>query len=169
MKDKPANLPASVLARLRNLAREKGTDYQLILRRYALERLLCRLAISPFQDRYILKGAMLFIAWLKDPFRPTKDLDLLGYGDSTEAAVAEVFREICRMKTEDDGVIYDVENLNAEPIREDQQYDAFASRQQRFSARPESRCRSISASEMLLRRQHRSWSFRHCFHQRARG
>lgn len=79
--DRPTNLPASILARLRNVAQEKGTDYQLILRRYAIERLLHRLGISPYRDQFILKGAMLFAAWLDDPFRPTQDLDLLGFGD----------------------------------------------------------------------------------------
>jgi len=49
--DKPANLPASILARLRNVAREKQMDYQLILRRYAIERLLHRLGISPLVER----------------------------------------------------------------------------------------------------------------------
>jgi len=48
MKDRPANLPASVLARLRNIAREKETDYQLILRRYAIERLLHLLSVSSY-------------------------------------------------------------------------------------------------------------------------
>lgn len=80
MKDKPANRPASVLARLRNVAKKRSTDYQLILRRYAIERLLHRFSISPYRDQFVLKGAMLFTAWLEDPFRPTQDLDLLGQG-----------------------------------------------------------------------------------------
>jgi len=122
MKDKPTNLPASVLARLRTVAHEKGTDYQLILRRYALERLLHRLTISPYRNQYVLKGAMLFTAWLDDPFRSTKDLDLLGHGDSAEAAVAATFREICQTQAEDDGLVYDTKNLDATPIREEQQY-----------------------------------------------
>ncbi len=123
MKDKPANIPASVLARLRNLAREKGTDYQLILRRYAIERLLHRLSVSPYRERFVLKGAMLFTAWLADPFRPTQDLDLLGFGDPDIAPIEETFRAICRTVMEDeDGLAFDAEGLNAEPIREDQEY-----------------------------------------------
>ena len=36
-----ANLSASVLARLLNLAKQRGADYSLLLNRFALERLLC--------------------------------------------------------------------------------------------------------------------------------
>jgi predicted nucleotidyltransferase component of viral defense system len=122
MKDRPANLPASVLARLRNVAREKRTDYQLILRRYAIERLLYRLSISPHRDQFILKGAMLFAAWLDDPFRPTQDLDLLGFGDPAVTAIKTVFTAICQAQVEDDGLVLDTDGLSVEPIREDQQY-----------------------------------------------
>lgn len=122
MKDKPANLHASVLALLRNLARAKNSDYQLILRRYAIERLLHRLSISPHRDRFALKGAMLFTAWLEDPFRPTQDLDLLGYGDPAISSIEATFRVICQVATDDDGLMFDTEGLRVEPIREDQQY-----------------------------------------------
>lgn len=90
MKDKPVNLPASVLARLRNVARAKNTDYQLILRHYAIERLLYRLSISPQRDQFVLKGAMLFTAWLEEPFRPTQDVDLLRLGDPSVARIETV-------------------------------------------------------------------------------
>jgi len=122
MKDKPANIPASVLARLRNVAREKGTDYQLILRRYTIERLLHRLSVSHYRERFVLKGAMLFTVWLEDPFRPTQDLDLLGHGDPTTSSIEAVFQAICQTVTDDDGLVFDIEGLSAEPIREDQQY-----------------------------------------------
>ena len=122
MKDKPVNLPASVLSRLRNVARAKNTDYQLILRRYAIERLLYRLSISPQRDQFVLKGAMLFTAWLEDPFRPTQDLDLLGYGDPATSSIEAAFRTICETAADDDGLVFDVGGLRVEPIREDQQY-----------------------------------------------
>ena len=122
MKDKPANPTASILTRLRNVARQKNTDFQLILRRYAVERLLYRLSVSPHRDQFILKGAMLFTAWFEDPFRPTQDLDLLGHGDPTAPAMATAFRTICQMQADDDGLTFDAAGLTAEPIREDQQY-----------------------------------------------
>lgn len=122
MKDKPTSLHVSVLARLRNVARAKNSDYQLILRRYAIERLLHRLSISPRRDQFILKGAMLFTAWLEDPFRPTQDLDLLGRGDPTTSSIEIAFRAICQMATDDDGLVFETDGLRVEPIREDRQY-----------------------------------------------
>ena len=122
MKDKPTNLSASVLARLRNVAREKKTDYQLILRRYAAERLLHRLSISPYRDQFVLKGAMLFTAWLGDPFRPTQDLDLLGHGDPSAPAVRAAFLTICQTESMDDGLVFDTDDLSAAPIRDAQEY-----------------------------------------------
>ena len=122
MKDRPTNLSASVLARLRNVAREKKTDYQLILRRYAVERLLHRLSISPYRDQFILKGAMLFTAWLGDPFRPTQDLDLLGRGDPSAPAIRAAFLTICKSEAADDGLIFDTDDLSAAPIREAHEY-----------------------------------------------
>ncbi|WP_292452245.1 nucleotidyl transferase AbiEii/AbiGii toxin family protein [Mesorhizobium sp.] len=122
MKDRPADLPASILARLRNIARNKQTDNQLILRRYAIERLLYRLSISPHRDQFILKGAMLFTAWLNDPFRPTQDLDLLGFGNPAVTAIRSVFETICRIEAEKDGLVYDANGLSVEVIREGQQY-----------------------------------------------
>ncbi len=122
MKDKPANLHASVLARLRHVARAKNSDYQFILRRYAIERLLHRLSISTQRDQFILKGAMLFTAWLEDPFRPTQDLDLLGHGDPATSSIEAAFRAICQVETDDDGLMFDTDGLRVETIREDQQY-----------------------------------------------
>jgi hypothetical protein len=72
------NVGASVRAGLLARARAENTDYQILLTRHALERLLYRLSVSVHRDRFILKGALLFVTWLDDPFRPTRDLDLLG-------------------------------------------------------------------------------------------
>ena len=75
------NVGASVRARLRNLSRETGQSFELILTRYALERLIYRLSTSVYADRFVLKGAMLLTIWFTDPHRATRDLDLLGFGD----------------------------------------------------------------------------------------
>jgi hypothetical protein len=122
MKDKPVNLQASVAARLRNIARDKKADFELVLRRYAIERLLYRLTLSDHRDRFVLKGAMLFAAWAGDPFRPTKDVDLLGYGESAASAVAQTFQDICRQAVDEDALLFDADKLQAEPIRDAQEY-----------------------------------------------
>ncbi len=72
------NLGASVRARLLRISKEKGQNFELVLTRYAIERLLYRLAQSQYADRFVLKGAMLLMTWFDEPFRGTRDLDLLG-------------------------------------------------------------------------------------------
>ncbi len=135
MKDKPANLPASVAARLRNMARAKKTGLDFILRRYAIERFLHRLSLSPFRDRFLLKGAMLFTAWLNESFRPTQDLDLLGFGDPAAGMIAATFKSICMQEANDDGLVFDTEGLMADVIREDQQYGGVRVRTTAFLGR----------------------------------
>lgn len=122
MPRKVRNVGASVRARLLTLAQRKGVDFQLMVTRYALERLLYRLGVSPHRDRFVLKGAMLFTLWLDDPFRPTRDVDLLGFGDHDAAALKAVFREICSVAVEDDGVRFDTSRLRAAPIRDQAEY-----------------------------------------------
>ena len=116
------NVGASVRARLLDRARAERSDFQILLTRYALERLLYRLSVSPYRDRFILKGAMLFVTWVADPFRPTRDLDLLGHGDQAAEAIAETFRTICAQPVADDGVTFDVAALTAAAIREEVEY-----------------------------------------------
>ena len=60
MTKSPKDIGASVRARLLRLARERGEDFQLVLTRYANERLLYRLASSEHGSRFVLKGAALF-------------------------------------------------------------------------------------------------------------
>lgn len=84
------NVGASVRARLQNLSRETGQTFELVLTRYALERLLYRLGTSVHVDRFVLKGAMLLTSWFMDPHRATRDLDLLGCGDPSPDAMVDV-------------------------------------------------------------------------------
>lgn len=116
------NVGASVRARLLDRARAERSDFQILLTRYSLERLLYRLSVSDHRGRFILKGAMLFVTWVADPFRSTRDLDLLGQGDNEVEAIAETFRSICAQAVDDDGVVFDVSDLTAAPIREDGEY-----------------------------------------------
>lgn len=116
------NVGASVRARLLQRSRDERTDFQILLTRYALERLLYRLSLSEHRNRFILKGAMLFVTWVEAPFRPTRDLDLLGYGENTPEAIGEAFHAILAQPVDDDGVVFDVEGIDAAPIREDVEY-----------------------------------------------
>jgi len=71
------NVGASVRARLLNLSKQRNEPFELLLTQYALERLLYRLSISKYKEKFVLKGAMLLRHWLDDPHRPTRDLKLI--------------------------------------------------------------------------------------------
>jgi predicted nucleotidyltransferase component of viral defense system len=118
---KPRDLGTSVRARLLTLARQKGQAFDLLLTRYANERLLHRLSLSPHRNRFVLKGAMLMTTWFDDPHRPTRDVDFLGYGDSAPDAMLVTFREICAIEV-NDGMVFDIDALRVELIREELEY-----------------------------------------------
>ncbi len=115
-------MAASVRQRLLNMSRKTGEDFQLLLTRYAVERLLYRLAGSEHAGQFVLKGAMLFALWTGEMHRPTRDLDLLGFGDSSEDRLAEVFRSLCSAAVPDDGLTFSPETVTVQPIREEQEY-----------------------------------------------
>ena len=121
-RDKPINLAASVRQRLMNIARRDREDFNLVLTRYALERLLYRLARSPHRERFILKGAVLFQLWSGQRHRPTRDLDLLGHGDSSASHFEAVFRSICAQDVEDDGLTFLPDTVRAERIKDEDEY-----------------------------------------------
>ena len=117
----PHNVSASVRARLLKIAKERNQPFQLLLTRYALERLLYRLSMTEHRERFVLKGAMLTTTWFEAPFRPTRDLDLLGFGDPDPDAMLGAFREICAVAL-DDGVIFDAAALAVDRIRDQLAY-----------------------------------------------
>ena len=121
MPDRPRNVGASVRQRLLNLAHARGQPMELLLTRYALERLLHRLSLSPHRERFVLKGAMLLAIWFDEPHRATRDVDLLGFGDAAEDALLRTFREIMAVEV-DDGVVFDLKGLRIEAIREEVEY-----------------------------------------------
>ncbi|WP_179953059.1 nucleotidyl transferase AbiEii/AbiGii toxin family protein [Desulfobotulus mexicanus] len=88
-----------------------------------MERFLYRLSVSPHSDRFVLKGASLFLVWKGQNYRVTRDVDFLGFGSSNIRQLADEFSEICRIEFQDDGMIYLPESLNAEGIRDNQEYD----------------------------------------------
>ena len=121
MPDRPRNVGASVRQRLLNLAHARGQPMELLLTRYALERLLHRLSLSPHRERFVLKGAMLLTTWFDEPHRATRDVDLLGFGDPAHEALLGTFREVMAIDA-DDGVVFDLEALAIEAIREEVEY-----------------------------------------------
>ncbi len=119
----PTNLPASIHDRLLRIAKERKLEFQDLLISYALERWLYRLSQSPYQQQFILKGAMLFALWTDEPHRATQDLDLLGYGTNTIIEVEVIFREIGVIESVEEGLVLPPEEVRGSIIREDRKYE----------------------------------------------
>ncbi len=116
-----SQVAASVRARLLNVAKAQGSDFNQVLVRFALERMLYRLAESAHADCFLLKGALLFTLWYHMPHRATRDADLLGFGASDRESVAQRFREIAAVVV-DDGIVFDPASVAVEDIRKEAGY-----------------------------------------------
>ncbi len=118
----PANVGASVRARLLNIARKTGQDYNRLLVRYAQERLLYRFSVSHYRANFILKGALLFLTYDMPDLRPTKDIDFLCHGVKNDIdGIRSVMEEVSAI-TEEDGVTFDSTTIAVEPIAEQAEY-----------------------------------------------
>jgi len=115
------DIAASVRQRLLNLARKEQRVFDVVLVAFGLERLIYRLSVSSFRDRFVLKGGMLVTLWTTDPGRFTRDVDFLGFGDDDEEQLKAAFAEILAIDA-GDGLIFDTAELTATEIREDQVY-----------------------------------------------
>lgn len=118
------NVAASIRARLLNRARTNEIDFNLMLTRYALERLLYRISISAWSDQFLLKGALLFDLWFDLPQRPTRDIDLLGFGPAELDHLANAFQQICAQSCTD-GIVFDPVSVRAAEIRKESLYDGI--------------------------------------------
>ncbi|HYL90478.1 MAG TPA: nucleotidyl transferase AbiEii/AbiGii toxin family protein [Burkholderiales bacterium] len=117
----PRDLPASIRQRLLDLSRERGEDFQAILDRYAVERMLYRLSVSDQRREFLLKGALLFAVWFDAPHRPTRDADLLGFGEPDAERLDKFVRKLCAMPIED-GMTYEAASVRVQEIREQAAY-----------------------------------------------
>lgn len=121
MRKRAVNLAASTRARLLAYAKAKGLAFDLVLTRFALERLLDRLSRSRHAEQFVLKGGMLVMVWFDEPLRATRDLDLLGFGDATPERLRTTFAEILALPG-DDALTFDHASLTAAPIRAADEY-----------------------------------------------
>jgi len=123
-KPQPTNIAASVEARLKNIAIERKLDYRFILIRYAHERFLYRLSISPYAKKFVLKGGNLFVIWQKGRnFRPTVDSDMLCFGNAEPQHLREVFQSVCQLEgLPKDGMTFDPNSIEISSIREEAEY-----------------------------------------------
>ena len=103
----PSNVAASVKPRLLNGARERKEDFNLLLTKYGLERILYRISRSPYKESFVLKGALLFELWTQQQYRPTRDADFLSKGENSPERYQRLFGEICGLDVEGVGVRFD--------------------------------------------------------------
>jgi hypothetical protein len=68
---------------------------------------------------------MLFRVWTDQPHRPTKDLDLLGYGERSVERFEAIVRAVCGQAVADDGLRFDPAPVHGGRIREDQEYEGL--------------------------------------------
>ncbi|MBK8977885.1 MAG: nucleotidyl transferase AbiEii/AbiGii toxin family protein [Planctomycetes bacterium] len=122
MSETPKDLVASIHRRLLNGARGRGEDFQLTLLRFGAERLLYRLCQSPHGERFILKGALLLLLWSDQLYRPTRDVDLEGFGDADPDHLRDVFRSVCQQPCPEDALRFDEGSVQAQEIRTAQEY-----------------------------------------------
>ncbi|MDY7110225.1 MAG: nucleotidyl transferase AbiEii/AbiGii toxin family protein [Planctomycetota bacterium] len=123
MKPPPRNIAASVHQRLKNAAAQSGERFNDLLQHYALERFLCRLAASPYRDRFVLKGALMLRVWEVSSIRPTRDIDLLGRTANEFERIAALVRDICNAPVDADGLTFDAGSVVVARIAEEAEYD----------------------------------------------
>ena len=117
------NLPASIRQRLLNKAHATNQPFNEILQYYSIERFLYRTSRSSYMDKFILKGALMFLAWGTSVYRPTRDIDFLGLTTNDLDAIARIIQEICIQEVELDGLTFDRSTVQSERIKEDADYE----------------------------------------------
>jgi predicted nucleotidyltransferase component of viral defense system len=119
------NIAASVRARLLNIAKKSGRDFDAVMLQYMQERFLYRLSLSPYRRHLILKGALLFLAYDISLLRPTKDMDFLGSSTSNDMEEMRVIISSIARIEQDDGIFFNSESVTVERIKEDADYEGI--------------------------------------------
>jgi hypothetical protein len=118
----PHNVPASVHQRLLNKAKTTNRSFNELLQYYGMERFLYRISRSGYSEKFILKGALLFVVWDVSESRATMDIDLLGKMKNDPAGIASAVKQICSQSVSDDGLRFDPSTVKATRIVEGADY-----------------------------------------------
>lgn len=83
--------------------------------------MLYRLSVSKHRDALVVKGALLFQLWTSEPYRPTRDLDLLDQGGGSAEHSCKIF--IVAVFAEGDGLLLLPDTIRVGRIRDEEEYD----------------------------------------------
>jgi len=119
----PANAATSIHQRLLNKTAAEHRTFNELLQYYAIERFLHRLGESPYCDRFVLKGALVFLAWQAPLTRPTRDMDFLGFTSNSVDNLIRIVQEVCNQPVEPDGLMFDPASVHGEIIKEEADYE----------------------------------------------
>jgi len=128
------NIGASVHQRLKNVSKDSGRSFNDLVQYYALERWLYRLSQSGHENLFILKGALMLVAWRAPILRATRDIDLLARTSNDLDGIKHIISEICRTDLPDDGVWFDPDSVTTTRIAEDADYNRETVIAEKFDA-----------------------------------
>lgn len=120
-----SNIAHSIHDRLLKISHEKQEELDKLLKRFAYEGFLRRLNTSSYSRQMVLKGGLLLMQLTKEFVRSTKDLDLLVYGENSEAYVREMVSTICAVRFDQDALVFDISTMKVEKIIDEEEYNGF--------------------------------------------
>lgn len=116
----------SIKAKLRNISKKENKNHQLLLTRYFQERFLFRLSKSTVKNHFFLKGGVLIYVFEGEKSRPTLDLDLLAQKIKIDQGkIRDIFHNVCGIKSEEDGVNFDLKTIQSSEIVKDGKYSGI--------------------------------------------
>ncbi len=124
-KVEPKNVSASIRQRLLNLSQTSKRPFQEILQYYAMERFIHRFAQSPYKNKLILKGGLMFYVWNLSASRPTRDIDFLGITPNNPDNIQQIVTDICQIDYPQDGLTFINDSIQCEAIQEQNEYSGI--------------------------------------------
>ena len=125
MKEPVKNVPASILARLRNQTEEMNRPFAEVLQYFAMERFLYRLSKTKYADKFILKGGLLFYVWNISLRRPTRDIDFRGYVSGDSQTLLKIIQDVIEVSALEDGFVFDAQSISVEETQIDADYQGI--------------------------------------------
>ena len=111
MAEPKENLSALVRQKLKNMAAERKRPFDEMLRYYAMERFLYRLSVSPYAEKFFLKGGLMLKVLDEIDHRATMDIDLLGRTSNHIDNLRHIISEVVAIPYEQDAIAFDIRKL----------------------------------------------------------